>query len=111
MSETVYEAAKEDFVFRYLDTIQVKGKDTPVKIYELIGKKDVVDSGHTHTYIRFIKATEYYKSQNFEKALEIFQTLADAGDKPSLTYIERCQQYIKTPPSKDWNGVWRMMEK
>ena len=24
MSETVYEAAKEDFVFRYLDTIQVK---------------------------------------------------------------------------------------
>jgi hypothetical protein len=36
VSEVVYLAAKEFFTFRYLDEIQVKGKDIAVKIYELI---------------------------------------------------------------------------
>jgi len=38
VSEKVYLSAKDFFNFRYLDTIQVQGKDVPVKIYELVEK-------------------------------------------------------------------------
>lgn len=36
VSEVVYNATHEYFVFRYLDEIRVKGKENSVKIYELI---------------------------------------------------------------------------
>ena len=111
VSDIVYSKVKNDFVFRYLDEIQVKWKETPVKIYELIGTKDMVSSKQTQIYIRFIKANQYYKERNFTQALEIFTELASIGDEPSKVYLERCQQYITTPPGKEWNGVWRMMKK
>jgi class 3 adenylate cyclase len=39
VSEDVYIAAKEQFEFRYLDTIRVKGKQIGVKIYQLVEEK------------------------------------------------------------------------
>lgn len=39
VSEYTYELAKNDFIFRELDIIRVKGKNRPVKIYELLAFK------------------------------------------------------------------------
>ena len=39
VSESIYQAAKEGFVFRLLDFIAVKGKTEGLNVYELIGKK------------------------------------------------------------------------
>ncbi len=44
ISEFTYELVKEWFVVRELDLIRVKGKHKPVRIYELIGRKDGVES-------------------------------------------------------------------
>lgn len=111
VSEVVYDATHEYFVFRYLDEIRVKGKENSVKIYELIGEKKNIDSSHTQIYIRFMKAIEYYKIKNFSKAEEIFTELSLRWDKPSQVYVERCKVYKQTPPPEDWDGVWKMTEK
>ena len=34
-----YEDVKEEFLLRELDMVRVKGKDIPIKIYELMGEK------------------------------------------------------------------------
>ena len=39
VSETTYQLVKDKFIFKELDTIRVKGKEKPVKIYELIEVK------------------------------------------------------------------------
>lgn len=39
VSESVYQAVQNEFMFRYLDTVKVQGKDNPVKIYELLTTK------------------------------------------------------------------------
>jgi adenylate cyclase len=44
VSEFTYEHIKDHFICRELDYIRVKGKYLPVKIYELMGKKDEVTS-------------------------------------------------------------------
>ena len=36
VSEYTYARVKDEFVFRELDTIRVKGKNRPVVIYELV---------------------------------------------------------------------------
>jgi class 3 adenylate cyclase len=60
VGESVVMEAKEFFVFRKLDSIQVKGKEKPVFIYELIGEIGKV----TDEKLALIQA--------FEKALELY---------------------------------------
>ena len=54
------EESKDFFVFRKLDSIQVKGKEKPVFIYELIGEIGKV----SEEKLRII--------QEFEKGLELY---------------------------------------
>ena len=39
VGENIYESAKDEFIFRFLDFVQVKGKNIPVKVYELVSEK------------------------------------------------------------------------
>lgn len=111
VSEEIYTKTKAMFSYRYLDTIQVKGKDIPVKIYELRGYiTDMTDADHS-LIEKFDKGIHLYKTQQFEKALNIFQELASSWDAPSQTYIQRCQEYLKDKPAASWDAVWRMSEK
>ena len=43
ISEFTYEPVKDDVKVRELDSIRVMGKEQPVKIYELLGRKDEID--------------------------------------------------------------------
>ena len=110
VSEAIYKETKDVFSYRYLDIIQVKGKDVPVKIYELRGYiSEMTDSDH-RLIESFEAALETYRSRDFTQAKKLFWALAKT-DAPSKVYEERCQSYIDTPPEEDWNGVWRMTEK
>lgn len=60
VGESTVEQAKEHFVFRKLDSLQVKGKEKPVTIYELIGPKNEVN-GETIGMI-----------QKFEEGLNLY---------------------------------------
>ncbi len=111
VSEVVYKAWKDFFDFRYLDEIQVKGKDIPVKIYELLWLKETTLPKKRQIQNAFIWALRLYKERNFSDAKDVFERLAEEGDPPSKTYIRRCEYYIKTPPPENWDGVWRMEDK
>lgn len=111
VSEIVYNSLKNDFEFRYLDEIQVQGKDIPVKIYELLWRKWENSSDKIQKYQDFESATELYRKQRFTEAQDIFQRLSELWDTPSQVYFKRCEAYLKNPPAEDWNWVWRMMEK
>lgn len=111
VSEVVYIAAKDFFEFRYLDEIQVKGKDVPVKIYELLGKSEDLLEEEKQIYNAFIWAIRLYKEKNFVDAYDVFSRLNEEGDRPSKTYMNRCLEYRKNPPGDNWDGVYRMTEK
>ena len=111
VSEGVYIAAKDFFAFRYLDEIQVKGKDIPVKIYELLGKSEDLLEEEKQIHNAFIGWVRLYKEKRFSDAHDVFSRLVEEGDKPSKTYVSRCLELQKNPPPTDWDGVWRMQEK
>lgn len=110
-SEVVFEQTKEQYFYRFLDEIQVVGKEKSVKIYELLGTQQEVSAEKKDISARFQQAWELYASQKFTEAKSLFQSLQEAGDIPSQTYITRCDLFLKNPPEPSWNGVWKMMEK
>lgn len=84
-----------------LDFIKVKGKDKPVTIYELLRNPDKA------LIERFKDALLLYRHQDFKKAKDIFDSLYNEyKDKPSGVFSRRCDEFIKTPPPSDWDGVY-----
>jgi class 3 adenylate cyclase/uncharacterized membrane protein SpoIIM required for sporulation len=108
VSEYTRKQVIDDFEFRELDYVKVKGKDNPIRIYELISFKA---SGNLRLKNDFEKALNFYRQQEFTTAKELFLRLAKEGDNPSKVYIERCEEYINNPPTESWDGVFIMTKK
>jgi len=118
VGQNIYEETKDEFIFRFLDFVQVKGKNIPVKVYELVSAKDNADN-HTVNLIKvFEEGLDHYYQQQWDKALAHFKKAEGMEDHftsrnttPSAVYIERCIMFKDNPPGKDWDGVWTMTSK
>ena len=118
VGENIYEVAKSQFAFRFLDFVQVKGKNIPVKVYELIADKDEILNDNINLIKLFEEGIDYYFKQDWKMALNKFYKSENLEDKfesrnttPSQIYIERCNMFLDNPPEKDWDGVWKMTSK
>jgi len=113
VSEATFRAVEDAFVGRELDSIFVKGKNEPARVFEILARKDA-DAGETFAFIEpFERGLAAYRSSDFAGAKDIFEEIvATSGtDGPSLAFIERCEYFMHTPPGEQWDGVWRMKEK
>jgi len=118
VGENIYESAKEKFIFRFLDFVQVKGKNIPVKVYELISEKDNADNETINLIRVFEKGLDHYFQKEWDQAIKCFEKaehmedhFASRNTTPSSVYINRCSMFKENPPDKDWDGVWAMTSK
>ncbi len=118
VGENIYEAAKEEFIFRFLDFVRVKGKNIPVKVYELVSNKNNARNSEVKMIRAFEKGLNYYYQQEWDEAVKCFNKSESMEDHfisrnttPSAIYIDRCKMFKKSPPEKDWDGVWVMQSK
>lgn len=89
------------FYFRELDLIKVKGKDKPVKIYELIKQAD------SELIDMFSEGLRLYRECRFNEAKEVFKAIHERyNDPPSLVFMERCDEFIENPQPDNWDGVY-----
>lgn len=101
-SESIFERARQDFDFRVLDIVAVKGKSKAIKVYELLGAaKTVTDQSElVKTYETAFAA---YLARNFAEAVEILSR--NETDVPSIVLRQRCETFLHAPPPADWQGV------
>jgi tetratricopeptide (TPR) repeat protein len=59
------------------------------------------------------KGLELYRGKNFEEAKKYFNKCVELvpDDGPAKIYIDRCQEFIKSPPPENWDGVFVMTSK
>ncbi len=109
---TVNHIRNEGFVYREIDWVKVKGKNEPVRIFELIAEGEVPSDKVSHLK-NFQTGFELYHQQQWDKAIEAFNLALsfDASDKTSQLYIKRCQGYMNEPPGEGWDGVFTMTTK
>ena len=113
-SERTQELVKEYFVFRELDLLVVKGKTKPIKVFELIGRRnDSVRPQKISAIERYAIGLDLYRQKKFVEAIEKFtEALSlEPDDQPSRLYIERSQLYLTNPPPEEWNGVFILKTK
>ncbi len=113
IGQTTYEEAKDAIEARELDLINVVGKEVPVPVYELVGRKGELDPSVERGIALYHQGLERYRSRKFDEAMGLFSEslVLNKYDSPSKSMIKRCEEYIVYPPPKNWNGAFQMMSK
>ncbi len=113
ISESTYEKAKGVIEARELDLVRVKGKNIPVRIYELVSEKGRLGHDETSLFQLFHEGLESYRRREWKRAENIFQRVLreKPDDGPSRTYIARCETLSGTGVPDNWDGVYRLKTK
>jgi len=114
ISESTYNQLQGELICRELDLIRVKGKQQPVRIFEVLETVDHGIPGGRYSMLeRYEMALMFYRDQRFDAALELFTELheIDPDDGPTRVGKLRCEAYVENPPPPDWDGVFVMTTK
>ena len=113
ISAETYSQAEDRVEVRELDLLQVKGKEIPVRIYELLGRKGELDRATHRLCSLFGSGLSHYRQQEWTDAIRFFERTLEVSseDGPSKVFIDRCHEFIKTPPLSGWDGVYRLTTK
>jgi len=113
ISENTYNNVKDDVDVRKLDKIRVVGKSEPIVIYELLGMKGTLPQKVYDAIELYNNGMEMFSEHQWKKAMkffnEVLQVLPDDG--PAKTYVGRCDEFLRKPPSKNWDGVYSFKTK
>ncbi len=114
VSDSIYANCKDQFHFRYMDKIRVKGKEQPVEIYSLESTSSEKIKSEVEGGDIYYRAFQEYLSRNWEKAILGFEgaeKVFNRKDKASKMLIERCRYFLENPPSETWDGVYTRTSK
>ncbi|MEO5354208.1 MAG: hypothetical protein H7835_13480 [Magnetococcus sp. XQGC-1] len=108
ISQPTLEELPDEFTYRLLDIVVVKGKIEPVPIYELAARKGDITSIDAEFMTIFSKAVESYVVKDWTKARNRFQRLLTIKphDRACQIFIDRCNEYEINPPADDWGGEY-----
>jgi adenylate cyclase len=107
-----YEDIRQEFILRKLDHIRVKGKKVPIKIYELMGRKDAGDKLREAAGI-FEEGLDAYMARDWDKAEARFRKTLGLipDDGPSNAFLKRVAGMREADLPEDWDGVCVMKTK
>jgi len=107
VGEAVCRAAP-GFHYVELDRVRVKGKDEPVAIFEVIGRRGEVDPAVLDQAALFQTAVKLFRSRNWDLAeVQLLNLQALAPDRLLYQrYLDRVRHCRADPPPADWDGVF-----
>ncbi|MEK7727247.1 MAG: CHASE2 domain-containing protein [candidate division KSB1 bacterium] len=113
ISESTYKQVRKRAQARELDLVRVKGKNKPVKIYELRGMEKLAAIEEDLILATYSKGLRLYQQRQWYNALREFNRVLRyfPSDGPSRVYVERCLDYIALLPPADWDGVYEFKTK
>jgi len=112
ISEATWEHVKDHLATRELDVIRVKGRDHPTRIFEVLGMPPLTPLQASWGQ-RFAEGLQAYRARRWGEAITLFQEALQEvpDDHPSQRYIQRCKEFLATPPPANWDGVYVMQTK
>jgi adenylate cyclase len=102
-SDSVYSRVKKEVPCRLIDKVIVKGKTQGTRIF--YPKKKISRAETKGWKLHHMGMSLYYKRE-FDKAIKYFLYAREFLDKDPILpiYLNRCKNYVKTPPPSDWQG-------
>jgi adenylate cyclase len=103
-SEMTVALTGSTFAWRELDAIRVKGRATPVKIYELLAEAGQETPQQAAAAATYAQGLAYWRAREFDAAANSFERVADV-DKPSALFLSRAKAFASEPPGPGWEPV------
>ena len=105
------DSVKDTYATLQLDMIAVKGKKEAVTIYTLVGDSTYRETSEFKNLTnKHLKILENYFSQNWSGCLKEMELAKKLCNNLMSDYYEimteRIKEFQKTPPPKDWDGVY-----
>jgi hypothetical protein len=98
----------DEFDFRYLGRVQLKGKTRPIDLYECINGDEIGLRKHKLTNLdTFDQAMDLYFNKEFAMAAVTFQQIVKLNpeDRPSKLFLNRAARLITQELEDNWKGV------
>jgi class 3 adenylate cyclase/CHASE2 domain-containing sensor protein len=113
VSGPVRDAVREDYEFRYLAELQVKGKAATVPAWEMIARRGQLSAGQREYITQFEAGVALYQQRRWDECIVHFtRMLARRPDDPGASrYIDACQEFKQFPPDDAWRGALELKEK
>ena len=111
IGEGVEKLTRDDFIYRTVDLLTVKGKTKPVEVFALLSDRSIPPPNWLDEYHQ---AVDKYRHRQFEAASGHFkrvQLQIYGGDFLCEMYLSRCEAYQLSPPPEDWDGSFTLSEK
>ena len=102
IGEATQQTVHDRLATREVDVVRAKGKKQPVRIYEVLGEKEVSLNKSQEVFARGLSL---YQELAFEKAAGVFSACADT-DHLCRIFLERCNYFKTSPLPQDWDGAW-----
>lgn len=103
-----------NFHFRFLDRVQVKGKKQAISIYEAFdGDTETSFELKFKTMSTYEIGIEFYYRKQFKEAKECFLEVlkTNPSDKVSNIYLQRADYYLVHDIEDNWDGISVLTEK
>ncbi len=99
----------EDFDYRFLDKVKVKGKKNSLSVYQFLSPKEELKIA---SIPRYNEALSLFQEGKIIEAEEIFRSLAakNPDDKASKRFIDRCADSLEGT-SEGWGHITYMTKK
>lgn len=90
-----------------IDDVRVKGKETPVAIYEPLGERASLPPEVQEDAAGFEAAYALYQAQSWDAAELALHALNARAPRPLYDiYLDRIAHFRAAPPPADWDGVF-----
>ena len=104
----------DEFKYRYLDRVQVKGKQKWVDIFEILDSESRKQQElKLETRQMFEQGISLYQNKKFDNAIDCFDKVLETNeaDAAATLYVKRCQYFKRHGTPDGWEGVTEMFEK
>jgi adenylate cyclase len=100
-------------ILRHLDTVGVRGRNRPEKIYQVLSYHTEDTFPHMHEVLEaYNLGMAKQQAQDWSAAADAFAHALhlNPADKPSELMLERTRAAMRTPDAQGWGQIWHTTE-
>jgi adenylate cyclase len=108
IGEAAADLVGDSFRLQFVDTVTMKGKTKPLRIYSVVSRRDATIERQMAAYLEaYDLAQTSYSAGSLKEAKLLFENCLDylPDDLLSRMYIQRCTTLIERPSEGVWTGV------
>nr|WP_307730315.1 adenylate/guanylate cyclase domain-containing protein [Alsobacter ponti] len=113
VSEATARLVQGEFALREVDRVVVLGRETPLSVFELVGRPDDLPADTERALRLYETGLAAYRRKAWDDAAAAFRACLELrpADGPATALLARVTQFAGKPTPADWEGTWVAREK